>query len=258
MSALKGYTWRCAPEDTPMKKAVEIKNLSFSYPDGNRALADISLDIDERESVGVIGPNGAGKSTLLLHLNGLLNENSNIKIFDKPIVKENIAFIRKKVGFVFQDPLDQLFMPTAYEDVAFGPLNLGLSQQEVDKRVDYALSAVDLLDKKNHSSHHLSLGQQRRLSLATVLSMSPDVLVLDEPNSNLDHSSRRHLINLLKNFSVTKIIATHDLEMVLELCNKVFLLDSGALIKSGDTKQILSDKDLLQAHGLEVPLSLLS
>lgn len=241
-----------------MKKAVEIKNLSFSYPDGNRALVNISLDIDEGESVGVIGPNGAGKSTLLLHLNGLLNENSNIKIFDKPLVRENIAFIRKKVAFVFQDPQDQLFMPTVYEDVAFGPLNLGLSQEEVDKRVDYALSAVDLPDKKNHSSHHLSLGQQRRLSLATVLSMSPEILVLDEPNSNLDHSSRRHLINLLKNFAITKVIATHDLEMVLELCSRVFLLDSGMIAREGKTREILSDKALLQAHGLEVPLSLLS
>ncbi len=239
-----------------MDKAVEIKNLSFAYPDGNRALVDISLDVYKEESVGVIGPNGAGKSTLLLHLNGLLNENSNIRIFDRPVSRQNITFIRKKVGFVFQDPQDQLFMPTAYEDVAFGPINLGLSRQEVARRVDYALSEVGLLDKRNHSSHHLSLGQQRRLSLATVLAMSPEVLVLDEPNSNLDHSSRRHLINLLKNFSITKIIATHDLEMVLELCQRVFLLDAGILVESGQTREILSDKNLLEEHGLEIPPSL--
>lgn len=239
-----------------MGKAVEIRNLNFSYPDGNQALVNINLDIAKGESVGIIGPNGSGKSTLLLHLNGLLNENSNIKIFDKPIAKENIAFIRKKVAFVFQDPQDQLFMPTAYEDVAFGPLNLGLSRTEVEERVNYALSAVDLLDKKEHSSHHLSLGEQRRLSLATVLAMAPEILVLDEPNSNLDHASRRHLIKLLKNFSITKVIATHDLEMVLELCNRVFLLDAGKLVSCGDTRAILSDKTLLEAHGLEAPLSL--
>lgn len=243
--------------DTPVRKAIEIRNLSFVYPDANPALTDISLDIYEGESVGVIGPNGAGKSTLLLHLNGLLNENSNIKIFDRPISKKNIAFIRKKVGFVFQDPQDQLFMPTVYEDVAFGPINLGLSKEDIDKRVNYALSEVGLTDKKNHSSHHLSLGQQRRLSIATVLSMSPEILVLDEPNSNLDHSSRRHLINLLKNFNITKIIATHDLELVLDLCSRVFLLDSGIMVKEGKTRKILSDSSLLNAHGLEVPISIL-
>jgi cobalt/nickel transport system ATP-binding protein len=240
-----------------MIKAIEINNLNFTYPDRSRALTDINLSIYEGESVGIIGPNGAGKSTLLLHLNGLLNENSNIKIFDKSITKETIAFIRRKVGFVFQDPQDQLFMPTVYEDVAFGPVNLGLSQQETDKRVNLALSEVGLLDKKNHSSHHLSLGQQRRLSLATVLSMSPQILVLDEPNSNLDHASRRHLIDLLKNFNVTEVIATHDLELVLELCSRVILLDAGMIVSDGQTRQILANQTLLSSHGLEVPPSLL-
>lgn len=240
-----------------MGKAIEIKNLSFTYPDGCQALVDISLDIQEGESVGIIGPNGAGKSTLLLHLNGLLNENSNIRIFDKSITKENLSFIRKKVGFVFQDPQDQLFMPTVFEDVAFGPENLGLNKAEIDKRVDYALSEVGLIDKKNHSSHHLSLGQQRRLSLATVLSMSPEILVLDEPNSNLDHSGRRHLIDLLKNFQVTKIIASHDLELILDLCSRVILLDKGMIVSDGKTRQILANQTLLSAHGLEPPASLL-
>lgn len=240
-----------------MRKAIEIKDLKFDYPDGSRGLNGISLDIYEGESVAVIGPNGAGKSTLLLHLNGLLNENSNLKIFGKPVSKENLKFIRKKVGFVFQDPQDQLFMPTVYEDVAFGPVNLGLSKEDIEKRVNSALDEVGLSGKKHHSAHHLSIGQQRRISIATVLAMSPEILVLDEPNSNLDHSSRRHLVNLLKNFEITKIIASHDLEMILELCGRVILLDEGIVVSDGKTKEILSDKSLLCAHGLEVPQSLL-
>ena len=240
-----------------MKKVAEIRSLNFTYPDGNRALEGISLDIYEGETLGIIGPNGAGKSTLLLHLNGLLNGNGNIKIFDRPLIKENFSFIRSKVGFVFQDPQDQLFMPTAYEDVAFGPQNLGLKKQEIDKRVNDALGEVGLSDKKDHLSYHLSLGEQRKLSIATVLSMSPEIIVLDEPNSNLDPASRRHLINLLKNLTITKVIATHDLEMVLDLCSRVVLLDKGRVIREGQPKEILSDKTLLEFHSLEVPLSLL-
>jgi len=239
-----------------MKKVAEIRSLNFTYPDGNMALEDINLDIFEAETLGIIGPNGAGKSTLLLHLNGLLNGNGNIKIFDRPLIKENFSFIRSKVGFVFQDPQDQLFMPTAYEDVAFGPQNLGLNKQEIDKRVNAALGEVGLSDKKDHLSYHLSLGEQRRLSIATVLSMSPEIIVLDEPNSNLDPASRRHLISLLKNLTITKVIATHDLEMVLDLCNRVVLLDKGRVIREGQPQEILSDKTLLEFHRLEVPLSL--
>jgi len=239
-----------------MKKVAEIKSLNFTYPDGNMALEDVSLDIFEAETLGIIGPNGAGKSTLLLHLNGLLNGNGNIKIFDRPLIKKNFSFIRSKVGFVFQDPQDQLFMPTAYEDVAFGPQNLGLKKQEIDKRVNDALGEVGLSDKKDHLSYHLSLGEQRRLSIATVLSMSPEIIVLDEPNSNLDPASRRHLINFLRNLTITKVIATHDLEMVLDLCNRVVLLDKGRVIRKGQPQEILSDKTLLEFHRLEVPLSL--
>lgn len=240
-----------------MKRIIEITNLDFTYPDGNRALEGINLDIYEGETVGIIGPNGAGKSTLLLHFNGLLNGNAKIKVFDKAILKENIPFVRSKVGFVFQDPQDQLFMPTVYEDVAFGPVNLGLNKNQVEQRVNYALEETGLLDKKECLSYHLSLGEQRRLSIATVLSMSPEIMVLDEPNSNLDPASRRHLINLLRNLTITKIIATHDLEMVLDLCSRVVLLDKGRIINQGEARELLSSKSLLESHGLEVPLSLL-
>lgn len=240
-----------------MNKIIEIRNLNFSYPDDTKALENISMDVYESETIGIIGPNGAGKSTLLLHLNGLLDGNGKVKIFDKTLSKENIALIRQKVGLVFQDPQDQLFMPTAYEDVAFGPENLGLPKEEIDRKVNFALEGVGLLDKKNHISYHLSLGEQKRLAIATVLSMSPEVLVLDEPNSNLDPASRRHLINLLKNLKVTKIIATHDMEMALDLCSRVILLDRGKIISEGEARKILSNKSLLESHGLEIPLSIL-
>ena len=239
-----------------MRKVIEVKKLSFSYPDGTGALEDINLDVYEGEALGVIGPNGAGKSTLLLHFNGLLNGDGKVRIFDKPISKENLSFIRQRVGLVFQDPQDQLFMPTAYEDVAFGPENLGLSQEEINKSVNNALEYVGLWDKKDFLSYHLSLGEQKRLSIATVLSMAPEILVLDEPNSNLDPAARRHLIQLLKKMGVTKVIATHDLEMVLDLCHRVVLLDKGRIISAGPARETLSNKSLLESHGLEVPLSL--
>jgi cobalt/nickel transport system ATP-binding protein len=238
-------------------KIIEIEGLSFSYPDGNVALRDINFYVHKRETLGVIGSNGAGKSTLLLHLNGLLEGEGKIKICGLEINKNNLKEIRKKVGFVFQDPQDQLFMPTIYEDVAFGPQNLGLEKADIDKRVKYALDVVSLWDKKDHLSYHLSLGEQKRLSIATVLSMSSEIMVLDEPNSNLDPACRRHLINLLRSFNVTKVIATHDLEMILDLADRVILLDSGKIITEGKPREILSKKTLLESHGLEVPLSIL-
>lgn len=238
------------------KKIVEIKNLNFSYSNGFPVLRDINIDVYQGETLGIIGPNGAGKSTLLMHLNGLLNGNGKIKIFGKTICKENIPFIRQKVGLIFQDPEDQLFMPSVYEDVAFGPQNLGLDRQAVNERVISALRDVALIDKKESLSYHLSLGEKKRVAIATVLSMQPEVLVLDEPNSNLDPKTRRHLIELLHRFSVTKIIATHDLEMVLELCNRVIVLDEGRIISQGETRRALCDKALLESHGLEVPLSI--
>ncbi len=240
-----------------MKKVIEIKDLNFSYPDGNQALSGVTFDILKDETLAIIGPNGAGKSTLLLHLNGLFGNGHAVKILDRPVTKDNLKFIRQQVGLVFQDPQDQLFMPTVYEDVAFGPKNLGLDQEKIEERVNDALGKVGLLEKKKYLSYHLSLGEQKRTSIATVLSMSCSILVLDEPNSNLDPGNRRNLINLLKDLPVTKIIATHDLEMVMDICERVVLLDHGRVISIGESREVLSNKELLAAHSLEVPQSLL-
>lgn len=237
-------------------KAVEIRNLDYSYPDGTMALQDINLDIYEGETVGVIGPNGAGKTTFLLHLNGLLNGCRGISIFGLGITNKNIKEVRKMVGLVFQDPEDQLFMPTVFEDVAFGPTTMGLSKEDIKASVKKALEAVDMSYAEKRLSHHLSLGEKKRVAIATVLSMSPKVLILDEPTSNLDPKHRRNLINLLKGLKMTKIIATHDLELTLEICSRVVLLDKGRVAASADTAIILSDKPLLEAHNLEVPLSI--
>lgn len=239
-----------------MKKAIEIKNLNYSYPDGTKALCDINLDIFKGETVAIIGPNGAGKSTLLLHLNGILRGNSCIRIFDLEVNDKNLAQIRSKVGLVFQDPDSQLFMPTVFDDVAFGPINLDLKQEEVRRRVKKALQEVGMLNLISRVTHHLSFGEKKRISIATVLSMSPEILVLDEPSTNLDPKSRRDLINLLKKFNHTKIVAGHDLELILDICNRVIVLDKGKIVTNGDTKEILSNESLMISHGLEVPLSL--
>lgn len=238
-----------------MEKAIEIKDLNYSYPDGTCALSEINLAIFEGESVGIIGPNGAGKSTLLLHLNGILRGNSSIRIFDLEINDKNITRIRSKVGMVFQDPNNQLFMPTVFDDVAFGPINMSLSKDEVAASVREALGEVDMLSSIKRSSHHLSFGEKKRVSIATVLSMKPQILVLDEPSSNLDPKHRRNLINFLKRLNLTKIIATHDLDLALETCSKIALIDNGKVIKIGDTLDILNNKPLLEMHSLEMPHS---
>lgn len=239
-----------------MKKIIEIKDLNYSYPDGTTALGGVSLDIFENESIGLIGPNGAGKSTLLLHLNGIFRGNNHIKILGREINNENLCFVRSKVGLVFQDPDNQLFMPTVFDDVAFGPLNMGVAKKEVISAVDSALEEVDMLYAKRRPSHHLSFGEKKRISLATVLSMNLEILALDEPSSNLDPKHRRCLINLLKSFNLTKIIATHDLDLVLETCSRVILLDKGSVVAEGEAFEVLSNKSLLEAHSLELPASL--
>lgn len=238
------------------KKVIEIKNLSYAYPDGTSALKDIGLDIFEAESLGVIGPNGAGKSTLLLHLNGILRGNNHIRILDLEINDRTLPLVRKKVGLVFQHPDDQLFMPSVFDDVAFGPLNMGLAKDDLRHAVQGALKEVDMLDCVRRSSHHLSAGQKKRVSLATVLSMSPEILVLDEPSSDLDPKHRQDLINILKRLSITKIIATHDLDLVLEVCSRVVLLDNGKLAAEGDVLEIFNNHKLLEEHNLGIPAKL--
>lgn len=236
-----------------VKKVIEINHLNYSYPDGIKALENINLDVFEGDSLAIIGPNGAGKSTLLLHFNGILGGNSSIKILGMEIKDSNLSVIRSKVGLVFQDPDNQLFMPTVLEDVSFGPINMGLAKEEVRVQVNRALEKVDMMGFEGRLSHHLSLGEKKRISIATVLSMSPEIIVMDEPSSNLDPKHRRDIINLLNNFKFTKIIATHDLNLVLEVCSKVVLIDKGKIIAAGNTGDILKDKALLEKHSLELP-----
>jgi len=216
---------------------ITIKNLNYHYPDGTKALDNISLEVKQGETVGIIGPNGAGKSTLLLHLNGILEGDGKVEVDGE-------------VGLVFQNPDDQLFMPTVFDDVSFGPINMELNRKEIINQVDGALNKVGMVSFKERTSHHLSLGEKRKISLATVLSMNPDVLVLDEPTSNLDPASRREFINFIGKMDITKIIATHDLDMVKKTCSRVIILNNGKIILDGPTQGILSNHNLLQENGL--------
>ncbi len=235
------------------RPAVEVKDLRYSYPDGTEALRGIDLVIEEGESVGIVGPNGAGKSTLLLHLNGILMGRGEVKIFGMPVIKANLRDIRRRVGLVFQDPDDQLFSPTVFDDVAFGPMNMGLSQQEVESAVKKALRQVGLEGFERRSAFHLSYGQKKRAAIATVLSMNPDLLVLDEPSSNLDPRARRELSELLQSLKITKVIVTHDLPFVFENCERVVVMSEGKVVADGDVFNILSDGKLLEKYGLELP-----
>lgn len=235
------------------RPAVEIQDLYYAYPDGTPALRGVDLLVEEGESVGIVGPNGAGKSTLLLHLNGILTGRGEVKIFGLPVIRENLREIRRRVGLVFQDPDDQLFSPTVFDDVAFGPLNMGLTREEVVEVVDQALREVGLAGLERKSAFHLSFGQKKRAALATVLSMNPDLLVLDEPSSNLDPRARRELSELLQGMKVTKLVVTHDLPFVFENCERVVVMDAGKVVADGDVFAILSDEKLLERHGLELP-----
>lgn len=236
---------------------VEVKNLCHTYPDGTVALGNISFLITHGESVAVIGANGAGKSTLLLHLNGYLTPTSGtIRIGDFPLTKGTLPEIRKTVGMVFQDPDDQLFMPTVFEDVAFGPMNLGLSAIDAEECVMSALGRVGAAHLKDKPPYHLSGGEKKRVAIATVLSMSPDILVMDEPTSGLDPSARRQLMGLLKDFHHTRIFTSHDLDMVVELCSRVIVLKDGEIRADGATGEIFNNDDLLYECGLEKPLSM--
>jgi energy-coupling factor transporter ATP-binding protein EcfA2 len=248
---------RARLEVTP---AVEVRGLSFRY-DQRQALSQIDLTIAPGECVGVVGPNGAGKSTLLLHLNGLLPEKlpetASVFVDGMPLVEANVSAIRRKVGLLFQDPDDQIFCPTVYEDVAFGPQQLGVSPRELGPLVAKALGTVRLEGFETRSPHHLSLGEKRRVCLAGVLACEPSVLVLDEPTSGLDPRGRRDLLSLLRTLPATRIVASHDLDMVAALCSRVVVVDQGVIVASGPTGEILANERLMLDHGLEKPHTLL-
>lgn len=236
---------------------VEVRNLHFAYPDGTDALNGVCFRITHGESVALVGANGAGKSTLLLHLNGYLTPTrGEVRIGDVPLTRETVVSARRAVGMVFQDPDDQLFMPTVYEDVAFGPLNAGLPPDEIKQRVASALEQVGMAHLRERPPYKLSAGEKRAVAIATVLAMSPDVLVMDEPSAHLDPRGRRRLIEMLKSFKHTKIIATHDLELVVEVCSRVIVLDNGKVVAEGPTVELLNDEARMLAHGLERPHSL--
>ncbi len=210
--------------------AIAIKDLSYSYPGEDACLRDISFSVDGGETFGLIGPNGAGKSTLLLHLNGVLSGKGRVEVFGRLLRKDTVRLIRKQVGIVFQDPNDQLFMPTVFDNVAFGPANMGLDRAEVELRTGRMLEAMGLSGYADRPADKLSLGEKKKVSLASVLVMEPDILALDEPTANLDPGGRRTLIRLLRSIPGTKVIATHDLDMAFELCSRIALMDQGTIV----------------------------
>jgi cobalt transport protein ATP-binding subunit len=231
-----------------------VEDLAFAYPDGHQALYGVDLRLEPGERVAVLGPNGAGKTTLVLHLNGILRAGrGRVEVAGLPVAGRDLREVRRRVGIVFQDPDDQLFMPTVGEDVAFGPRNLGLPEPEVARRVADALAAVDMADAADRPPHHLSFGQRRRVAVATVLSMQPEVLVLDEPSSNLDPAGRRELAEVLQSLPVTLLMVTHDLPYALQLCPRSVVLDGGVVVADGPTRELLADPVLLAAHRLELP-----
>ena len=250
------------PASLSQTAAVSVERLSFRYPGGADVLTDFSFAIAPGEIIGLVGPSGAGKSTLLQHLNGLLpsklSGTASVIIDGVPVSQPTIADVRRRVGFLFQDPDDQLFCPTVFEDVAFGPLNLGVSDDEARQRVRDSLAAVGLAGYEPRSTLRLSLGERKRVCLAGIFACQPSVLALDEPFSSLDPRSRRTLITILKQFSGSQIIATHDLDVVVDLCHRVLLLDGGQLRASGPTHDILGNAALMDRHGLEVPWRLRS
>ena len=232
---------------------IELVGLSFSYPDGRRALDDINLVIHEQEKVAVVGPNGAGKSTLLLHLNGILTGQGVVRIMGRELSNGNLGLVRSQVGLVFQHPDDQLFCPTVFEDVAFGPLHMNLDEEEVSHHVRWALAEVGMEGFERRMSHHLSLGEKKRIAIATVLAMRPAILALDEPSGELDPRARRGLIRLLRSLPQAMIVATHDIRLVDELLPRTVILDGGLVVADGPTKTLLEDVELLDRHGLEPP-----
>ena len=239
--------------------AIRVDNVSFTYPDGHEVLKDISCMIKRGEKVALIGPNGAGKSTFMSLLNGVeMPSSGKVVVGDMEVSRKNLIKVRRQVGIVFQDPDDQLFCPTVFDDVAFGPLNLGLSADEIHGRVIEALELVGLSGFEQRSSFHLSFGERKRLALATVLSYQPEILVFDEPSTNMDPLNRRRLINWLQHSDKTILLCTHDLDIALEVCNRCLMLVDGMIIADGLASEILYDRSLLESNNLELPLALMT
>jgi cobalt transport protein ATP-binding subunit len=237
-----------------MTNVLSVRDLHFSYHNEHLALRGVSFELCEGDKVALVGPNGAGKSTLMLHLNGILTgQEGDVIIGEDRITRDNLPAIRAMVGVVFQSPDDQLFSPTVFEDVAFGPLHMGLPKDEVIARVDSALEAVRMSSYKDRLSHHLSVGEKKRIAIATVLSMNPQILILDEPSAGLDPRARRTLINLLRDLPITMLVSTHDMKLVEELFPRTIVMNEGRIVGDGDTKEILSDEKFLNEHGLEKP-----
>ncbi len=234
-----------------MHHTIEVEKLTFAYPDGHPALNQASLSIAPGEKVALVGPNGAGKSTLMLHLNGILQGKGGVRVCGLEVGEKTLGKVRAAVGLVFQNPDDQLFSPTVFDDVAFGPIYQGLPKAEIEQRVYHALEAVHMVDYAKRVSHHLSVGEKKRIAIATVLSMNPEILVLDEPSAGLDPRARRSLINLLRELPQTMLVSTHDLPLARELFPRTVIMDHGEIVADGPTEVLLNDAALLEAHGLE-------
>lgn len=242
-----------ATSEVHVPVALCVRKLSYRYPNGHQALRDVSLEIWTGERIALMGPNGAGKSTLLMHLNGILSGGGDVQVQGVLINDKTVKRIRAQVGVVFQNPDDQLFSPTVYDDVAYGPLYMGLPKTEIEQRVTQALAAVDMAGFEERMPHQLSIGQRKRISLATVLSMDPEILVLDEPSAGLDPRARRGLIELLQSLPQTLVISSHDMRLVRDLCTRSVIMDTGQIAIDAPTAEIIHDADLLEQYGLELP-----
>lgn len=233
---------------------LEISGVAYAYPDGHQALFGVDLHVHRGEKIALLGPNGAGKTTLVLHINGILLPGAgSVRIAGMEVKTENLKQIRAKVGVVFQDPDDQLFMPTVRDDVAFGPNNMGITGEELDDRVNQALTAVGMQAFADRAPQHLSFGQRRRVAIATVLAMQPEILVLDEPSSNLDPAARREIAEILNELDITMLMVTHDLPYALELCQRSVILSAGTIVADRNTYDLLADDELIKQHRLELP-----